>query len=121
MLGLRFSVFSGWIWPEMKIFARDESRPPWVTADPGCRLGLRRHIQGTAWVRRDPRLGLARPTPDLGVCLEFWIPGAFSGFNRFNLLLCSHFNFLHLMRCQDEIRGCKMFFFADGLHGRGSH
>ena len=49
------------------------------------------------WVSPDPRLGLA-----------FWNPGAFWGFYRFNLLLCSHFNFLYLISCQDGIEGCKM-------------
>jgi hypothetical protein len=29
-------------------------------------------------------------------------------FYCFNLLLCSHFNFLHLMKCQDGIGSCKM-------------
>jgi hypothetical protein len=40
VLGLRFSMFSDWVWPEMKIFAGDESWAPWVTADPRRRLGL---------------------------------------------------------------------------------
>jgi hypothetical protein len=61
MLDLRFSVFFGWVWPKMKIFARDKSRPPWVTANPGHRLGLRRQIQGAPWFWRDPHLGLSRP------------------------------------------------------------
>ena len=44
--------------------------------------------------------GLVRPTPgSRGVGLAFWNPRAFWDFYRFNLLLCFHFNFFHLMRC----------------------
>jgi hypothetical protein len=49
------------------------------------------------WVSPDPRLVLA-----------FWNPGGVLVFYCFNLLLCSHFNFLHLMKCQDGIGSCKM-------------
>jgi hypothetical protein len=54
----------------------------------------------------DDRPGEIRQDPGMG--LSIWNPGAFWGFNIFSLLLCSHFNCLHLMRCQDKIRGCKL-------------
>jgi hypothetical protein len=38
--------------------------------------------------------------------LAFWNLGVFWGY-LFNLLICSHFNFLHLMRCQVGIWCCK--------------
>ena len=42
--------------------------------------------RGVGWVRQGTGMGLA-----------FWNPRAFWGFFCFNLLLCSHFNFFHLI------------------------
>jgi hypothetical protein len=60
-------------------------------------------------------VGHGRPTTPAGFearpwVWRFWLFGiqGVSGFYCFNLLLCSRFNFLHLIKCQDEIRNCKI-------------
>jgi hypothetical protein len=60
-------------------------------------------------------VGHGRPTAPAGFEARpwgwrFWLFGiqGVLGFYCFNLLLCSHFNILHLMKCQDEIGCCKI-------------